>query len=100
MESPEQKIFQKFYHELLKGIVNPINLAGAMFSDELIDSITLQKITDHPLIQERINCLLRHLEPAINNNPSSLHMFIKILKNEEESTCGVLASQMENQLKG
>ena len=100
MESSEKKIFQDFYHELLKGIVNPLNVAGAMFSAKLIDEITLQKITDYQLTQDRNNCLLRNLEPTIKNNPSSLLKFIEILKNEEESTCGVLASQMETQLKG
>lgn len=96
--STEGRIIQTFFSKLVDAIVNPVQLADALYSEGLIDRSTqLDAALPNRNTLDKASTLLSAVERIISVSPDKFESFLNILR--QQLTTETLIDQMETEYR-
>lgn len=94
MPSKEASLLRKYFDKLVGAIVNPIPLADALYSREIIDKSTqLDAAIQSKNVRDRSSKLLSDIERFLESEPSKFETVLSIFK--EYLTTETLLNEIE-----
>ena len=94
--SPECRALRRYFSSLAKAITDPLGLSMDLFSEEIIEKVTMEKAKlPNQTDREKNSVLLSAVMERVETRPSLFHRFVDILKENENHTLRELGGKLE-----